>query len=180
MQRWINRDPIGEAGGVNLYDLVLNDPLIWVDSEGLAVVVGFPRPIPASDTEAIECRGGKLVPRNNNNGADRACTQAHEEQHMKDWKERYGENLCDGVKDGYLPVGGGDDYEEFHRKSECKAHAAGRKCRQDLLNKCKARTETDPEKEKARQAEQDYLQNAIDSDTRIMDNLYHCKAQDLR
>jgi RHS repeat-associated protein len=33
--RWINRDPIGEAGGTNLYDYVENDPISFVDPSGL-------------------------------------------------------------------------------------------------------------------------------------------------
>ena len=35
--RWPSRDPIGEDGGVNLYGMVENDPLNWVDSLGLEV-----------------------------------------------------------------------------------------------------------------------------------------------
>jgi RHS repeat-associated protein len=34
--RWLSRDPIGEAGGVNLYGFVGNDPVNGVDSLGLA------------------------------------------------------------------------------------------------------------------------------------------------
>jgi RHS repeat-associated protein len=34
-QRWINRDPIGEAGGMNLYGFVGNGPVGAVDSSGL-------------------------------------------------------------------------------------------------------------------------------------------------
>jgi uncharacterized protein RhaS with RHS repeats len=34
-QRWINRDPIGEVGGVNLYRFVLNTPVGRVDAKGL-------------------------------------------------------------------------------------------------------------------------------------------------
>jgi RHS repeat-associated protein len=34
--RWLNRDPIGEAGGINLYGYVLNDPVNWLDLFGLA------------------------------------------------------------------------------------------------------------------------------------------------
>lgn len=34
--RFINRDPIGEAGGLNLYDYVANDPMNWIDSLGFA------------------------------------------------------------------------------------------------------------------------------------------------
>jgi RHS repeat-associated protein len=32
---FINRDPIGEAGGLNLFDYVGNDPIDWIDSCGL-------------------------------------------------------------------------------------------------------------------------------------------------
>ncbi len=32
--RWLNRDPIGETGGVNLYGYVLNNPVNWVDPDG--------------------------------------------------------------------------------------------------------------------------------------------------
>ena len=37
--RWINRDPIEENGGVNLYTMVGNDPVNAIDSYGLAQVV---------------------------------------------------------------------------------------------------------------------------------------------
>ena len=36
MQRWLNRDPIGERGGLNLYGYVGNDPLDRIDPLGLA------------------------------------------------------------------------------------------------------------------------------------------------
>ncbi len=32
--RWINRDPIGEDGGVNLFQYCHNSPLIWRDPKG--------------------------------------------------------------------------------------------------------------------------------------------------
>ena len=34
-QRWLNRDPIGEEGGLNLYALLLNEPINHIDSSGL-------------------------------------------------------------------------------------------------------------------------------------------------
>lgn len=34
--RFVNRDPIGEAGGDNLYAFVLNDPVNLIDPEGLS------------------------------------------------------------------------------------------------------------------------------------------------
>ncbi|HEY2106109.1 MAG TPA: RHS repeat-associated core domain-containing protein [Candidatus Binataceae bacterium] len=36
LARWLNRDPIGENGGVNLYAYVFNDPFGFVDPLGLA------------------------------------------------------------------------------------------------------------------------------------------------
>ncbi len=39
LQRWLNSDPIAEAGGPNLYEFVGNDPIAAVDSFGLAVQV---------------------------------------------------------------------------------------------------------------------------------------------
>ena len=34
-QRWVNRDPLGEEGGVNLYGFVGNGPIGAVDPDGL-------------------------------------------------------------------------------------------------------------------------------------------------
>ena len=36
LARWVNRDPSGEHGGINLYEFVANHPTISVDSSGLA------------------------------------------------------------------------------------------------------------------------------------------------
>jgi len=33
--RWINRDPVAEIGGINLYAYVMNDPITWSDRLGL-------------------------------------------------------------------------------------------------------------------------------------------------
>jgi RHS repeat-associated protein len=40
--RWINRDPIGELGGVNLFDYVRNNPVLLTDHLGLC------NPVPAT------------------------------------------------------------------------------------------------------------------------------------
>jgi RHS repeat-associated protein len=39
LQRWINRDPIGEAGGINLYGFVGNTPVNYIDPEGEKVLI---------------------------------------------------------------------------------------------------------------------------------------------
>ena len=40
--RWINRDPIGEDGGINLYQMVKNDPLNKIDEYGHMAAVAIP------------------------------------------------------------------------------------------------------------------------------------------
>jgi hypothetical protein len=96
-----------------------------------APVKGTPVAIPPT-INSIVCKSGKLVVQNNNNGPDRACTDVHEGSHKKDWESRYGADLCKGVADGLLPVGG-DGYAEFLRKSECTAYQVGKACREALL-----------------------------------------------
>jgi RHS repeat-associated protein len=49
LQRWVNRDPIGEMGGMNLYGFIANEPFSSVDTLGLAEYGDFyefwcPRP----------------------------------------------------------------------------------------------------------------------------------------
>ncbi|PIE74440.1 MAG: hypothetical protein CSA18_05065, partial [Deltaproteobacteria bacterium] len=33
--KWLTRDPLGEAGGINVYGFVLNNPLVFFDPTGL-------------------------------------------------------------------------------------------------------------------------------------------------
>jgi len=35
--KWLNRDPIEERGGINLYGFVANNPVNWIDSDGRIV-----------------------------------------------------------------------------------------------------------------------------------------------
>ena len=41
-QRWPNRDPIGEKGGLNLYGMVGNNPVNWIDGLGLSPQGSYP------------------------------------------------------------------------------------------------------------------------------------------
>jgi len=47
--RWLSRDPMGEAGGINLYGYVDNDPVDYSDPQGLAKIPApqGPPPVPA-------------------------------------------------------------------------------------------------------------------------------------
>jgi RHS repeat-associated protein len=53
MGRWLNRDPIEEEGGHDLYAFVGNDPGNYVDSLGLEEITkDLPRPLPS---DAVKC-----------------------------------------------------------------------------------------------------------------------------
>jgi hypothetical protein len=41
LQRWVNRDPIKERGGINLYQFVRNDPILNYDGYGLKDRAGW-------------------------------------------------------------------------------------------------------------------------------------------
>src|SRR5262245_31993134 len=44
VQRWVNRDPLEEEGGFNLYGMVFNDPVNAYDAFGLQGNEGKPKP----------------------------------------------------------------------------------------------------------------------------------------
>ena len=60
LQRWPNRDPIGEEGGINLYTYVGNDPVNWIDPLGLAYIAD--RPLQTSGGTYITPYIGKGYP----------------------------------------------------------------------------------------------------------------------
>jgi RHS repeat-associated protein len=51
--RWLNRDPSGERGGLNLYDYVSNNPLLYKDLDGRQGVLAVP--------EGIAVAGGAVL-----------------------------------------------------------------------------------------------------------------------
>jgi len=42
--RYISADPIGQAGGVNVFRFAKNSPMNWIDPLGLDVVINFGKP----------------------------------------------------------------------------------------------------------------------------------------
>jgi len=67
LQRWLNRDPIGEDGGINLYNFVGNEPLSYVDPSGLDFapypIISKPDPscVAQCDGQAGECINDKTI-----------------------------------------------------------------------------------------------------------------------
>jgi RHS repeat-associated protein len=79
LQRWLNRDPIGEKGGINLYAFVWNAPFDYLDSDGRAAKGSGPRkpgigqpgyvtPLPPEFENCNENQRMMIV-----NGTDQAC-----------------------------------------------------------------------------------------------------------
>lgn len=98
--RWINRDPIGESGGVNLYLFVSNDGISWVDSLGLQAV-SIPGPFDSMYAAAHEA-GSKAVKDEN----DKVLKTEKERVANKGFGLRYeakehGGRLCCNMKGKY-------------------------------------------------------------------------------
>jgi RHS repeat-associated protein len=55
--RWPNRDPIGEAGGLNLYSYVGNDPVNWIDPFGLLLTDAQVANIIFNETRSLSGNG---------------------------------------------------------------------------------------------------------------------------
>ena len=56
--RWINRDPMGEIGGINFYDYVSNNPVGWLDPDGTNALVGA---LAGAEAGAVLGPGGVVV-----------------------------------------------------------------------------------------------------------------------
>jgi RHS repeat-associated protein len=69
--RYISADPIGLAGGMNLYAYVQNDPVNWVDPEGLDQVLPGPVPLLVPNTTSLN--DSKVIARGLKSGLDRVC-----------------------------------------------------------------------------------------------------------
>jgi RHS repeat-associated protein len=58
--RWLNRDPIGEAGGLNLYGYVRNNPVNGRDAFGLIDDAGYPEISPQATSDFANSTVGIL------------------------------------------------------------------------------------------------------------------------
>ena len=55
--RWINRDPIEEQGGLNLYGFVYNNSFGWLDRLGMEPMTYFPDPFDTAPVDYIPSAG---------------------------------------------------------------------------------------------------------------------------
>ena len=99
--RWLNRDPIGERGGPNLYGFVSNDPIDALDSDGREEIRlpnnrnDFPRP--KYDELTRQCG----IPQNENRrrlldyGCIGVCMAAQgQDANNTRWPEQFGDTKC--------------------------------------------------------------------------------------
>jgi len=77
VQRWINRDPIGEAWGLNLFEFVSNNPFSHFDAFGLQGVPATPSPnldtCDPNQRKDVEAAMTKACDRLHQSCSDTAC-----------------------------------------------------------------------------------------------------------
>jgi RHS repeat-associated protein len=95
--RWMTRDPIGEAGGINLYEFVKNNPANWVDPMGLE---------PYADENARWEEWKRRFPESPNE-VPKPKKDGPIDTAIKYWKKKF-ENLCKKPEDllDYIPKSG--------------------------------------------------------------------------
>ena len=104
LQRWVNRDPLGETAGGNLYAFVSADPVNDVDYLGL--LRAFGKNDGSVPTVVCDGKGGMRVDLGKNilPGTPQCivdCMRAHEEKHIEQAK-KLNADVCKGKADGTL------------------------------------------------------------------------------
>ena len=133
--RWTTKDPLGfKAGDTNLYAYAADNPVTFTDPTGMS-----------DDAATIECRGGKyqVVLNWAKGDINEGCTKAHEQEHIDNYKEVYGENSCVGVKDGARPSGDqplfgmdGMKHDDLVDWSEARAWLVDVDCQKKKIEQC--------------------------------------------
>lgn len=140
--RWASEDPFRLVDGPAFYVYVGNNPMRWVDAEGL-----FKTTSQTTSANSVTCDGSgnttlKIV---TNNPCIRDCVVAHERSHQRDINSR-NPGICKGVKAG-THIGPDDDAERrWTERRSCRAELdclkrklqnASCDCKSDIENRIK-------------------------------------------
>jgi uncharacterized protein RhaS with RHS repeats len=129
VQRWINRDPIQEEGGKNLFAFTHNAALAFIDPFGNDITV-------VSGSTVCDGDGGFAM-QIANDRVDSICTKRHENQHINDLEHDY-PKACYGPDGKPLPRGSNPrvpakEADAFKKKTECNAWKVSLQCERELL-----------------------------------------------
>lgn len=110
--RWLNRDPIQEVGGINLYSFVGGNPVNWIDPLGLSTVtIPFPDiPIPNWMPEWCRILGARAnifiaaatIP-GDTQQCDNGCQDNNTSKRPKNFRKKTLQDSWDNASQGSLP-----------------------------------------------------------------------------
>jgi RHS repeat-associated protein len=140
--RWASEDPLRLVDGPFFYAYVGNNPMRWVDAEGL-----FKTTSQTTTSNSVTCDGSgnttlKIV---TNNSCIRDCVVAHERSHQRDINSR-NPGICKGVKAGTHIAPDDDAERRWTERRGCRAEldclkrklqSASCDCKSDIENRIK-------------------------------------------
>jgi RHS repeat-associated protein len=136
LQRWINRDPIEERGGINLYTYVINSPISTIDPYGHFGYIDPHLIFPPKHDSPIAC-GAKIRDEvwekygKNRGENDPSARKAHCIAHCRiTWLGGFGKEIQDAFHKG--GGSGGEGYDP----GDMAANAKGRKCAKNKDKTC--------------------------------------------
>ena len=122
--KWTTRDPIGEAGGVNLYGFVGNDPVNWVDPLGLKTWM-CEKPLDKLCEWGAECSGTK-------NFSDTSWNPLY---HQYICVGNEDAPICGGQRSGGKLYGPGKQSNDKYNPDKCKEKDPDNDCLESCIQK---------------------------------------------